>query len=187
LSKDEPGLFFCLFTPPSLRFTLRVRLQPNRNYVSNDDIQTPRPLARALVDLLKPSGRILEPCAGDGAFLEAFPPGAEWCEIKLGRDFLQWNSGSVDWIITNPPWSQIRAFLRHSFAIADHVAFLMTVNHAWTRARVRDAREARFGIERIILLETPRTFPPSGFQLGLVVYSRRHNSPIQLTELPGSW
>jgi len=65
-----------------------------------------------LVEQLRPEGRILEPCAGDGAFLEALPRGAEWCGIKRGRDFLQWR-GRVDWIITNPPWSQIRVFLRH--------------------------------------------------------------------------
>jgi len=160
-----------------------VRLQPNRNYVSNDEIPTPRHLARALVEQLKPAGRILEPCCGDGAFLEALPPGAEWCEIKLGRDFFQWNSGPVDWIITNPPWRQIRAFLRQSFSISRNVAFLMTVNHAWTRARLRDADEAGFGLSRIVLVDTPRTFPPSGFQLGMVVYTKGHRGAIALDDL----
>lgn len=160
-----------------------MRLQPNRNYVSNDDIPTPRPLARALVDLLNPTGRILEPCCGDGAFLEALQPGAEWCEIKLGRDFLQWNSGPVDWIITNPPWRQIRAFLGQSFSISQKVAFLMTVNHAWTRARLRDATETGFGLSRIILVDTPLTFPQSGFQLGMVVYTKGHRGAIELTDI----
>lgn len=106
-----------------------MRSQPNRNYVSNDDIQTPVPLARALVAALQPAGRILEPCAGEGAFLSALPPGAEWCEIKRGRDFYAWHD-PVNWIVTNPPWSQIRRFLQHAFTVADNVALLMTVNHA---------------------------------------------------------
>lgn len=163
-----------------------MRYQPNRNYRSNDDIQTPRALARALVSLLDPCGKILEPCAGEGAFLEALPVGTEWCEFKKGRDFFAWDR-PVDWIITNPPWSQIRPFLCRSFTLAQHVAFLMTVNHAWTRARLRDAREAGFSINRIILCETPRSFPQSGFQLGMVVYSRRIEGQIQVTELIGSW
>ena len=163
-----------------------MRSQPTRDYVSNDDIQTPRDLARALVGHLVPTGRILEPCRGEGHILDCLPPGTEWCELKRGRDFLQWR-GSVDWIVTNPPWSQIRAFLRHSFVVANRVAFLMTVNHAWTTARLRDAREAGFGIQQIILVETPHSFPPSGFQLGVVVYARGHRGPIALHELPGRW
>lgn len=163
-----------------------VRSQPNRDYVSNDDIQTPRDLARALIAHLAPTGRILEPCCGDGHILDCLPAGAEWCELKRGRDFLHWRC-SVDWIVTNPPWSQIRAFLRHSFKVADRVAFLMTINHAWTKARLRDASDAGFSMREIILVETPRSFPPSGFQLGMVVYARGHRGSIALHELPGRW
>lgn len=163
-----------------------VRSQPSRNYVSNDDIETPPGLAKALVELIRPEGRALEPCAGGGAFLQFLPPGADWCEIKRGRDFFQWH-GRADWVITNPPWSQIRAFLRHSLEVADNVAFLMTVNHAWTRARVRDVREAGFGLRRIILVETPRAFPPSGFQLGMIHYSRAYAGTVEMIDLPGTW
>lgn len=162
-----------------------MRFQPNRNYRSNDEIQTPRQLAKALVRKLAPVGRILEPCAGEGAFLDEMP-GASWCEILQGRDFLSW-SAKVDWIVTNPPWSRIRTFLQKSFEIADNVAFLMTVNHAWTKARLRDASNACFGIRRIIIFETPRSFPQSGFQLGMVVYQRGWSGAIQLEELPGKW
>lgn len=163
-----------------------MRLQPNRNYLSDDAVMTPRPLAKALVDLLKPTGLILEPCCGDGAFLEALPPGTQWCEISRGRDFFQ-HAEKADWIITNPPWRQIRTFLAHSFRVADNVAFLMTVNHAWTRARVRDAREAGFAISEIITMEMPASFPQSGFQLGMVVYRRNYADGIRVIDLPGSW
>ncbi|MBA4137961.1 MAG: hypothetical protein C0518_11645 [Opitutus sp.] len=114
------------------------------------------------------------------------PADSLWCELREGRDFLVWE-GQVDWIVTNPPWSKIRAFLRKAFAVADHVAFLMTINHAWTRARLRDAREAGFGIRQILLFNTPKTFPQSGFQLGVVVYTRGYRGPIELRELPGDW
>lgn len=163
-----------------------MRFQPNRNYRSNDDIQTPPSLAQALVVELSPRGLVLEPCAGDGAFLRALPHGSLWCEIKEGTDFLTWDR-KVDWIITNPPWSQIRAFLRKSFEVADHVAFLMTVNHAWTRARLRDARSRGFGMRTIVLVETPRSFPQSGFQLGMVVYERGWRGPLALREIHGRW
>lgn len=165
------------------RLTLQtnVRFQPNRDYVSNDDIQTPPELAERLVRHFKPHGRILEPCAGDGNFLR-FLPEAEWCEIKRGRDFLQ-SAMTVDWIITNPPWSRIREFLVHGFALANDVAFLMTVNHAWTKARLREMRQQGFGLRQIVLVATPASFPPTGFQLGMVHYQRSWRGPMDLHDL----
>ena len=158
-----------------------VRFQPNRDYVSNDDIQTPSELAERLVRHFKPQGRILEPCAGDGNFLRLLPD-ADWCEIKGGRDFLQY-AAPVDWIITNPPWSRIREFLVHSFTLANDVAFLMTVNHAWTKARLREMHQHGFGLRQIALVATPVSFPPTGFQLGMVHYQRSWHGPIDLHHL----
>ena len=103
-----------------------MRLQPNRNYVSNDDIQTPPMLARRLVRHFRPQGRILEPCKGAGNFLKHLPKSAAWCEIKEGRDFFAWTQ-KVDWIITNPPWSQMRRFLQQAMSVADHVVFLISL------------------------------------------------------------
>lgn len=157
-----------------------MRFQPNRDYVSNDDIQTPVELAGRIVTYFKPTGRIIEPCIGEGHFLRHLP-GAEWCEIKQGRDFLAYE-GQVDWIITNPPWSQIRPFLRHSFKVANNVVFLMTVNHAWTKARLRIARESGFGLKTLLLVDAPGSFPQSGFQLGAVHYEKGWRGPIDLVD-----
>ncbi len=158
-----------------------MRSQPNRDYDSNDDVQTPVELAEALVAHFQPTGKILEPCRGDGNFLR-FLPGAQWCEIKEGRDFMDWND-KVDWIITNPPWSQIRAFMAHAMRVSDHVVFLLTINHIWTKARIRDMLAAGFGIRQIVLVDMPPSFPQSGFQLGAVHVARGWTGPIQLTNL----
>lgn len=164
-----------------------MRSQPNRDYVSNDDVQTPPALARRLVGHFAPTGRILEPCRGRGNFLKLLP-GADWCEIKRGRDFLAVDPAAVpggryDWIITNPPWSQIRAFLQQSMRLADNIVFLMTVNHVWTKARLRDIRAAGFGLKEIVLVDMPRTFPQSGFQLGAIHIARGYTGPLTLTHL----
>lgn len=158
-----------------------MRSQPNRNYVSNDEVQTPPELARRLVRHFRPRGRILEPCRGDGNFLAALPGRTEWCEIKAGRDFFAWDR-KVDWIITNPPWSEIRRFLQQAMRFSDHVVFLLTINHVWTRARVRDIREAGFGIREIVLVDMPASFPQSGFQLGAVYVARGWKGKITLTD-----
>ena len=158
-----------------------MRCQPNRNYVSDDVVQTPPEMAQRLVRHFKPQGHVLEPCCGKGHFLKVMP-GASWCELSKGRDFFDWDQ-EVDWIVTNPPWSKIRPFLGHAMTVADHIVFLMTVNHAWTKARLRDVKEAGFGIKEIALLEMPLTFPQSGFQLGAVYYARGWDGDIRFTDL----
>lgn len=158
-----------------------MKLQPHRNYVSNDDVQTPRNLAGRIVRHFRPRGRILEPCCGRGNFLK-FLPRAFWCEIKKGRDFFEWNQ-RVDWIITNPPWSQIRPFLQHALRVSENIVFLMTVNHVWTKARIRDVYEGGFGIREICLVEMPEAFPQSGFQLGAIHLARGWRGPIRFADI----
>ncbi len=158
-----------------------MRCQPNRDYISDDVVQTPAELAGRIVKHFKPKGKILEPCKGDGNFLN-YLPGAFWCEIKEGRDFFEWNR-RVDWIITNPPWSQIRAFLQHSMLLADNIVFLMTVNHVWTKARIRDVYTSGFGIKEICLVEMPPSFPQSGFQLGAIHIARGWNREIAFSDI----
>ncbi len=164
-------------------YDLLMKSQPNRNYVSNDDIETPVWLAQALVDYFKPTGRVLEPCRGSGRIFDLLPANSDWCEIKSGRDFLVTDLGEFDWIITNPPWSQIRAFLRRSLIVASDVVFLMTVNHVWTKARLRDVEDAGFGLKTILLVPTPPEFPQTGFQLGAVHLSRGWKGMVQLDRI----
>jgi hypothetical protein len=160
-----------------------MKSQPSRSYVSNDDIETPDWLAHKIVKHYNPAGKILEPCRASGRIYNLLPSGSEWCEIKQGRDFLSCNFSGFDWIITNPPWSQIRAFLRKSMAVADNVVFLMTVNHAWTQARIRDIDEAGFSLKSILLAPQPKEFPQSGFQLGAVHYKRGWAGDVALDRI----
>lgn len=92
----------------------------------SDVVYTPDWVACDMVDYFKPAGKILEPCAGDGAFLK-YLPNAEWCEIEKGRDFFQWNK-PVNWIFGNPPYSVIKQWLEYSFIYADNVVYLMPMN-----------------------------------------------------------
>ena len=56
-------------TQPQL---LSIALNPS------DVVYTPDDVARDVVNFFKPTGRILEPSAGDGAFLRHLPPHTEW-------------------------------------------------------------------------------------------------------------
>lgn len=160
-----------------------MKYQPNRNYVSNDLIETPEWLARALVDYFKPSGRVLEPCKEGGRIYDLLPKGAEWCEIERGRDFLTFPGSGYDWILTNPPWSQVRPFLLKSMQVAENVVFLMTINYIWTAARLRELKKQGFGIKAIVLVPMPICFPQSGFRLGAIHFLRKWTGPISMGEI----
>ena len=160
-----------------------MKFQPSRNYVSNDVVMTPTHLAKAVVEHFKPSGTILELCCGDGSFLNLMP-GAEWCEITKGRDFLlHTETIHYDWIVTNPPWSKIREFLRKSFLLADNIVFLMTVNHVFTKARMKMMFDSGFGLREILLFDMPKEFPQSGFQLGAIHYKRGWQDECAITRV----
>ena len=158
-----------------------MKSQPNRDYNSNDLIMTPESLTQRVVEYFHPNGIVLEPCRGTGSFWRYFPPNSPWCEITEGKDFFDWKK-PTDWIITNPPWSQMRRFLQHSLSLSSNIVFLMTINHLWTKARLRDMDAWEFGIKEIIMIDTPDNFPPLGFQIGIVHLEGGHKGPIILTD-----
>lgn len=158
-----------------------MKMQPNRNYKSDDVVMTPVTLAKALVSHFKPNGKGLEPCCGNGNILQ-FLDNADWCEIGLGKDFFDYNE-KVDYVFTNPPWSKIRKFLIHSMQLADDVYFLCTINHLWTKARLRDIEEYGFGIEEICIFNTPDEFPQSGFQVGMVHLKKNYIGDIKFSKI----
>ena len=90
-----------------------------------DVVMTPDWCAADVVRHFKPTGRILDPCRGAGAFWKQMP-GAEWCELSEGRDFWTWRE-PMDWIISNPPYSCFRQWLLHSYEIAENIVYLIPI------------------------------------------------------------
>lgn len=89
-----------------------------------DRVYTPVWVAEDLIRHFRPSGRVLEPCAGPGEIFKRLGPNALWCEIDEGRDFFDFHD-PVDWIVTNPPYSKTRPFFNHAMTIAEHIVFLV--------------------------------------------------------------
>jgi hypothetical protein len=143
------------------------RLAPKRNDPKHDLVETPADLARAIVEYHSPRGRLLDPARGNGVFYQvmlAHSSDVRWCEITEGRDFFSYRE-PVDWIVTNPPWSKMRPFLRHAMKLAPNVVFLGTVSHFVLKARLRDMDEAGFGLCDLVRLpQPPAPWPGSGFQ-----------------------
>ena len=157
------------------------------NTKREDCVMTPQELADTLVRHFKPTGIILEPCKGTGNFIKAIEGYGQnvsilWCEITEGRDFFDFKD-KVDWIITNPPYSKMRKFIQHSMEVADNIVFLTTINHLWLKARIRDIKNANFGIKEIIIFDTPKNFPQSGFQIGAVYLKKDYTGDIRFEML----
>lgn len=159
------------------------RAVPTRNGPEHDKVYTPRQMAREVVERFSPSGIVLEPCRGDGSFLEAFPADADarWCELDEGRDFFDWHE-RVDWIISNPPWSEFRAFNIHAMSLALNVVWIIPLVHFSSRARIRDVREAGFGLKEILLLDTPKEWPQSGFQIAALHFQKSYTGLTRITD-----
>ena len=159
----------------------------------NDRVYTPQQLATDIVSHFAPFGTMMEPCAGLSgrqSFVDAMisapsQTSVSWCEIDEGKDFLKYDtSWQYDWIITNPPWSQFRAFLKHSMEIADNVVFLALLNAWFMRARMQDVADAGFGYKEALLLDTPpKPWPQTGFQLAAVHVQRDYTGDMKFSRL----
>jgi hypothetical protein len=96
-----------------------------------DVVYTPAWAAMDMVEHFAPSGIVLDPCRGLGAFHDLLPDGSPWCEITDNRDFFAWTE-PVDWVIGNPPYSLTRAWFRHSYKIADHLCYLVPLRNVFS-------------------------------------------------------
>ncbi len=158
------------------------KLSPGKNAPNHDLVYTPRSLAKEIIDHYQPSGRMLDPSKGGGAFYDQFPPGETfWCELQEGRDFFAFHE-KMDWIITNPPWSKVMDFLIHGMEISDNIVYLLTINHMTTKARMRKIYGEGFGFKEIYGVKQPKeNWPASGFQLAAVHIKKGWNSSCVFT------
>lgn len=100
---------------------LKIALDPR------DVVYTPDWVAYDMISYFRPTGSILDPCAGDGVFLKYLPENTFWCEIEQGKDFFAWNT-PVDWMVGNPPYKLIKPWLEHSFTYSSNVLYLIPMN-----------------------------------------------------------
>lgn len=147
-----------------------------------DVVYTPAWCAEDMVRYFGPTGRILEPCRGGGVFMRFLPPDAEWCEIAEGRDFFAW-SDPVDWIITNPPYRLIRAFLKHALTVADNIAFLIPARNVFgSYGTLREYAPTWGGIAAIRWYGTGTTLGfPMGNAISAIHWKRGHFGAIKET------
>lgn len=145
----------------------------------NDMVYTPDEIAKQIVSIFAPSGKILEPCKGKGAFMKYLPENTLWCEIKEGKDFFEFKE-KVDWIITNPPYSTFNEFMTHSFELADNVVFLAPIAKVLKSWGTIITIKKYGGIKKIWFVPANRCGFPFGFPCGAFHFKKDYKGVVEL-------
>lgn len=150
------------------------------NVLEGDVVYTPDYVSKNIIEFIKPTGKCLDPCKGDGAFLKFMPIGSDYCELQENKDFLHYEK-KVDWIIGNPPYSIFEDFLRHSFLISDNVSFLVPTNKVFQRQLIMDMINNYGGIKSIIIYGSGNLIGfPFGFSVGNFHFKKGYKGKTEL-------
>ena len=153
----------------------------NLGKYGKDVVYTPDDIALDIVRHFQPTGKILDPCRGDGAFFRHLPANAEWCEIEQGRDFFLWTE-PVDWLIGNPPYAVFSDWLRHSFTLAHDIVYLIPVNKVFNSYTMMRDIAAWGGVREVYTIAAGSTIRfPVGFAVGAVHLQRGYRGGMMTT------
>ena len=144
----------------------------------SDIVLTPDDVAADVVRHFRPRGRMLDPCKGEGAFLRHMN-GAEWCEAREGRDFFAWYE-KVDWIVSNPPYSNFGDWMRHSMAVAENIVYLIPMAKMFSvEARMREVFSWGGIVEARYYGKGSDMGFPFGFPVGAVYVRAGYKGPME--------
>ena len=162
-----------------------IRYRTDEETTEADIVYTPQGLARQLIAEvpIEEGDVLLDPFAGDDAFFANFPEGhvRDWCEIQRGRDFYR-HTERCDWIITNPPFSQVNRILDHTTSLCRKGFAYLLPSFAVTTPRLRRMAHAGFNIHSIIFFDAPKAW--DSFQLCWLIMHRGDASNARLLDQP---
>lgn len=148
----------------------------------NDVVFTPDWLAKQICEMFPISGKVLEPCKGEGAFMRYLPSDSDWCEITEGRNFYDYDS-KVDWIVTNPPYSDFNRFLEHCFKLADNVVLLVPIAKLFKSMGTLRQVFGYGGFVEIWTLPASKAGFPFGFPCAVYHIKRGYKGETKIGEL----
>lgn len=149
----------------------------------NDVVFTPKNIAEFIVEWASPEGKCLDPCMGEGVFYDLLPEPKDWCEITKGKDFFDYHE-KVNWIVTNPPYSDFNRFLEHSFSLAANVVFLVPVAKVFKSWGTISAVRKYGGIVKMWMLPANRCGFPFGFPAMAVHFKRNYKEKTKIDYAP---
>ena len=144
---------------------------------ANDIYFTPEELAKKCISMvpLSHSDVVLDPAEGEGVFINNYP---EFIKTRIGMDinkgsnFLKYK-GTVDWCITNPPYSLLNDYLKTSIEVC-RVGFAYLVgSYSITPKRLKMCGDAGFGLYSMHLCKVSRWFGMTCFVVFLKDYDEK--------------
>ena len=148
--------------------------------IEKDIVYTQDNVVKSIIDWIRPSGKCLDPCKGDGAFLRHLPAGSDWCELREGKDFFDYNT-KVDYIIGNPPYSIFEDWLRHSFEIAKDVVYILPTNKVFQRQVIMEMISNWGGVKGIMVYGSGSVVGfPFGFSTGTFHFRKEYKGLCDL-------
>ncbi len=150
----------------------------------NDVVFTPEWLSKQICDMFPIAGKVLEPCKGEGAFLKYLPKDTDWCEITEGRNYYDYDK-KVDWIVTNPPYSDFNRFLEHSFNLADNIVLLVPVAKMFKSMGTLSDVFDYGGFVEIHTLPSSKAGFPFGFPSGVYYMKKGYRGDTKIKMLDG--
>lgn len=157
-----------------------IPTKPNKTKKSTaaDFVETPKWLAKTIIDHYQPNGKCLDPAAGNNIFYDLLLQPKDWCEINKEKDFLDYNE-KADWIITNPLYSIYNFFLKKYFEVADNVVLLVPIAKAFKSLSVERMVQEYGGLKEIWLMGSGTFCGFSfGFPTGCLYYQRNYKGSI---------
>ncbi|MFA6190665.1 MAG: hypothetical protein WC711_04135 [Candidatus Staskawiczbacteria bacterium] len=148
----------------------------------NDIVFTPDWLAKRICEMFDIKGLVLEPCKGEGAFLKYLPENTEWCEIADGKNFYDYKK-KVDWLVTNPPYSDFNRFLEYSFELAENIILLVPLAKMFKSMGTIKTIMNYGGIVSIHFLSSNKAGFPFGFPSGIFYLKRGYKDKTIFKEL----
>jgi len=155
----------------------------NLNQISNreqpnDELYTPMSLSKQFIDNMDiaEEENCLDPFYGTGSFFNNFNDNNEnnFCEINLGKDFFNYKINH-DWIISNPPFSQLSKILEHTCNLAVKGFGYVLPAYSLTAVRIKNINLKGFYIDKIIHFSNPKEWR-IGFQMIFVIFTKNKNS-----------
>jgi hypothetical protein len=158
-----------------------IIVRSNVRNIPDDKIYTPDHIVDEMLEVIDYSGTILEPCRGSGNIYNKLPRGSLWCEIDEGIDFFDFNK-HVDWIITNPPYSIFKEFLKKALRVADNIAFLIPVVKVYASIPCLSLIYSFGGIKQVHYIGSGRNANfRIGFPIGIVIIEKHFRGKTLVT------
>lgn len=160
----------------AMQKTLFKNIEPN----PCDKVYTPQDIVIDIMSFFPISGKCLDPCRGDGAFHKLLPDGSDWCEVRDGRDFFDYNF-AVDWIVGNPPCSIFYDFLKHSFTLSSNIVYILPTNKVFQSFKIMDEIDNYGGIKTMLVYGSGQNVGfPWGFSVGAFHFKRDYGGATKI-------